>query len=155
MNVNDIIKIMDKLDHSSIQELSIHDDKFQLCISKRNHPEPVIQTHGADTYTYESETNKISEDTVIPMPTVTDDETGKVINSPLVGIYYESSSPESDPYIKVGDKVNEGDVVCVIEAMKVFNEIKSPHSGVVKKILVSNQDIVEFDQPLIIIGDNE
>jgi len=73
------------------------------------------------------------------------------INSPMVGTFYASSSPEADPYVKVGDHVTDESVVCVIEAMKVFNEIRSEMSGTIEKILVKNATPVEFGQPLFVI----
>ena len=73
------------------------------------------------------------------------------INSPMVGTFYASSSPEADPYVKVGDHVTDESTVCVIEAMKVFNEIRSEMSGTIEKILVKNATAVEFGQPLFVI----
>ena len=73
------------------------------------------------------------------------------INSPMVGTFYVSSSPEADAYVKVGDHVTDESVVCVIEAMKVFNEIRSEMSGMIEKILVKNATPVEFGQPLFVI----
>jgi len=73
------------------------------------------------------------------------------INSPMVGTFYVSSSPEADAYVKVGDHVTDESVVCVIEAMKVFNEIRSETSGTIEKILVKNAAPVEFGQPLFVI----
>ncbi|MDF7639533.1 acetyl-CoA carboxylase biotin carboxyl carrier protein subunit [Lactobacillus sp. ESL0791] len=71
------------------------------------------------------------------------------IKAPLVGIVYLQASPEKPQYKKVGDHVKPGDVVCVIEAMKMMTEIKSEVSGTISKMLVSNEEVVEFDQPLI------
>jgi acetyl-CoA carboxylase biotin carboxyl carrier protein len=66
-----------------------------------------------------------------------------------VGTYYNAPSPESSPYISIGQEIKEGEVVCIVEAMKVMNEIRSPKSGVVKKIHVKNESMVEYGQPLI------
>ncbi|HUX02027.1 MAG: acetyl-CoA carboxylase biotin carboxyl carrier protein [Phycisphaerae bacterium] len=73
------------------------------------------------------------------------------INSPMVGTFYASSSPEADAYVKVGDHVAEDTVVCVIEAMKVFNEIRAEMSGSIEKILAKNTQAVEFGQPLFAV----
>lgn len=153
LNVNDIIKLIDKVDSTSIHDIKIVDGQFNLNISKssineNNSPIQLSETTEKQ-YTTTSEIGGSIQDTTTPE----DDCGGNVINAPLVGIYYISSSPDSKPFINVGDRVNEGDVVCIIEAMKVFNEIKSPYSGIVKKILVSNQEIVEYEQPMIIIGE--
>ena len=70
------------------------------------------------------------------------------IKSPMVGTFYRAPSPEAPPYIEVGQRVNKGDIVCIIEAMKLMNEIKSEFSGVVREILIENGEPVEFGQPL-------
>lgn len=85
--------------------------------------------------------------TIIPQEKVEIKE-GNTVKAPLVGTFYQSSSPEKPPLVKVGDKVKEGDLLCIIEAMKIMNEIKSPYNGEVAEILVSNEDMVEYDQPL-------
>lgn len=77
---------------------------------------------------------------------------GKTIDSPIVGTFYTASSPESDDFVKVGDKVTADSVVCIVEAMKVFNEIKAEQQGTIQKLLVSNGDAVEFGQPLFELG---
>jgi acetyl-CoA carboxylase biotin carboxyl carrier protein len=74
-----------------------------------------------------------------------------VVKSPMVGTFYRASSPTAKPFAEVGQTVNAGDTLCIIEAMKMMNQIESDKSGVVKAILVDNQDPVEFDQPMFII----
>lgn len=78
--------------------------------------------------------------------------TWKTIDSPMVGTFYTASSPESDDFVKVGDKVTADTVVCIVEAMKVFNEIKAEQAGTIKRVLVNNGDAVEFGQPLFELG---
>ena len=73
------------------------------------------------------------------------------INAPLVGTYYSSTNPDEEPFVKVGDKVSSGQVLCIIEAMKIFNEIESDTDGIIKEILVENGSPVEFDQLLFSI----
>ena len=75
----------------------------------------------------------------------------KTIKSPLVGVFYEASSPNEDAFVKEGQQVKKGDVLCIVEAMKVMNEIVAKEDCRIKKILVSNEDIVEYDQELFII----
>ncbi|CAN5588974.1 acetyl-CoA carboxylase biotin carboxyl carrier protein [soil metagenome] len=77
---------------------------------------------------------------------------GETVTAPIVGTYYSAPSPDSDPFIKVGSRVEIGDVLCIIEAMKLMNEIKSDVAGTVKQMLVSNAEPVEYDQPLFVIG---
>ena len=78
-------------------------------------------------------------------------ETGKVVTSPMVGTFYRSSSPGGKPLVEVGQVVKEGEPVCIIEAMKIMNEIEASHAGTVSKILVENGQPVEFGQPLFVI----
>ncbi len=78
-------------------------------------------------------------------------DAGKIIESPIVGTFYRSSAPGSDAFVKVGAKVDADTTVCIIEAMKVMNEIKAEKSGVIKEILVENGQPVEFGQPLFIL----
>ena len=79
------------------------------------------------------------------------DSNGESILSPMPGTFYSASSPESDPFVKVGDTVSKGDTLCIIEAMKIMNEIESEKSGVIKEVIVENGNPVEFNQPLFII----
>lgn len=76
------------------------------------------------------------------------------IKSPMIGTFYRSSSPDKDPFVNVGDEVKEGSVVCIVEAMKLFNEIESEVSGKIVKILVDNATPVEYDQPLFLVEPN-
>lgn len=76
---------------------------------------------------------------------------GDTVKSPIVGTFYEAPSPDSDPFVKVGDTVQKGDTICIVEAMKIMNEIEAEFSGTVQKILVENGQPVEYDQPLFII----
>ena len=73
------------------------------------------------------------------------------MHAPIVGTFYRAPSPEADPFVKVGQKVGEDETLCIIEAMKLMNEIKSEHAGTIKEILVENAQAVEYDQPLFVI----
>ena len=79
------------------------------------------------------------------------DENIKEVLSPMPGVFYSAQSPDKPPYVNEGDKVKPGQVICIIESMKIMNEIESEHSGVIKKILMNNSEPVEFNQPLFII----
>ncbi|HEX6019058.1 MAG TPA: acetyl-CoA carboxylase biotin carboxyl carrier protein [Burkholderiaceae bacterium] len=78
-------------------------------------------------------------------------ETGHVIRSPMVGTFYRASSPGGKPLVEIGQAVKEGDPICIIEAMKIMNEIDADKAGTVTKILVENGQAIEFDQPLVVI----
>src|SRR6266571_165800 len=87
-----------------------------------------------------------------PVAAVAAEPTGHIVKSPMVGTFYRSSAPGSAAYVEVGSTIKEGDTLCIIEAIKLLNEIDSDVSGVVTKILVENGQPVEFGQPLFVIG---
>jgi acetyl-CoA carboxylase biotin carboxyl carrier protein len=88
----------------------------------------------------------------VPLPAAEQDPGDEVsVRSPMVGTFYASPTPDAQPFVSVGDSVGPDTVVCIIEAMKVFNEIKAEMKGVVEKILVANGHAVEFDQPLFLV----
>ena len=86
---------------------------------------------------------------VTPVPDKPQADEGTAVKAPLVGIVYLAPKPGADPYFQVGDHVKKGDVVCIIESMKMMNEIKSTVSGTVKAVKVDNESLVEYDQPLL------
>ncbi|MEG2570647.1 MAG: acetyl-CoA carboxylase biotin carboxyl carrier protein, partial [Clostridia bacterium] len=88
----------------------------------------------------------------VEVPTLQEDEpSGNIVKTPIVGTFYRSASPESEPFIKIGSRVARGDILFIVEAMKMLNEIESEFAGEVKQILVSDGDMVEFGQPIIVI----
>lgn len=88
------------------------------------------------------------EANVVPSPKVPE---GHSINAPMVGTFYASTSPDSKPFVQIGTKVKKGDVVCILEAMKLMNEVEADCDGEVIEILAQNEDMVEFNQPMFII----
>ncbi len=85
----------------------------------------------------------------IELPTTV--TTGNVVKSPLVGVFYSASSPDTENFVKVGDQVSKGQVLGIVEAMKLMNEIECDFDGVVKEILVQNEEVVEYHQPMFVI----
>ncbi len=77
-----------------------------------------------------------------------EEENFKIVKSPMVGTFYASSAPDKDPFVKVGDKVHKGQVLCIVEAMKLMNEIESEFDGEIVEICVNNEDVVEYGKPL-------
>lgn len=144
MDIKDILTIMDRFDKSTMSQLHLKIENVELNIERQTVATPVAITHLPPAIQ-----GAAAVPATVGNPTLK--EEGHIIKSPLVGIYYESASPDAPPLKKAGDSVKAGEVVCILEAMKVFNEIKSPWDGVITSILVSNQDIVEFDQPLMVI----
>ena len=95
------------------------------------------------------------ENTAAPVPDKPQADEGTAVKAPLVGIVYLAPKPGADPYFQVGDHVKKGDVVCIIESMKMMNEIKSTVSGTVKAVKVDNESLVEYDQPLLIVQEDK
>lgn len=135
MDFDQINQIIDKFNQSSIRDLEINDDNFHLHLSKN---EKVIDNHQVENLSPKVTTTEIQ-----PQPSGTIQ-----IKSPMVGTVYLQPEPEKEEYVKVGQKVKAGDVVCIVEAMKMMTEIKSDVSGEITKVLVTNEEMVEFDQPL-------
>ncbi|AJE97815.1 acetyl-CoA carboxylase biotin carboxyl carrier protein [Pandoraea apista] len=90
--------------------------------------------------------------TAAPAPAAPALPQGHIVTSPMVGTFYRAPSPGADPFAQVGDSVKEGQTLCIIEAMKLLNEIESDKAGVIKEILVENGQAVEYGQPLFVIG---
>ena len=113
-------------------------------------PQPVSQPIIEETKTVEpTPPPKIEK----PEPaTAVEEVSGEEFTAPLVGTFYAASKPGAPPFVKEGDSITKGQIICIIEAMKIFNEIEAEHSGVIKKILVSDGTPVEYGQPLMIIG---
>ena len=96
-----------------------------------------------------------ARDESVPMAAaISGEPTGHVLRAPMVGTFYRSPSPHSPPFADVGGRVREGDVLCIIESMKMMNEVKADRAGVVEAVLVANSESVEFDQPLFAITDD-
>ena len=92
--------------------------------------------------------NTISDTDSVEYTDDASDASGRFIKAPIVGTFYQSSAPDKPPFVKVGDTIAEGDVVCIIEAMKFMNEVNSEESGKITEVLVNDGDFVEFGQPL-------
>ena len=86
-----------------------------------------------------------------PAPAASDELSGHLVRSPMVGTFYRSPSPEAKAFVEVGQSVKVGDALCIVEAMKMMNRIEADKAGVVKAILINDGDAVEFDEPLIVI----
>lgn len=141
MDFNDIEKLMDDFKKSEMRELEITTDGFHIHLSKNETPFLPVREKA------EQPAITAVEENVPPVTKDTKDE-GEFIKSPMVGSVYLQPKPDQDPYVTVGSRVHKGDVVCIIEAMKMMTEIKSDQDGIVTEVLVENEDLVEFDQPL-------
>ena len=151
MDLRKLKKLIDLVEASGISELELTEGEEKVKISRNNgglQPPQLIQSQPQliQSQPQSIKTEEI-EDTEIP-PSID----GDTINSPMVGSFYRAASPDSAPFIEVGSTVKKGEVLCIIEAMKLLNEIESEHDGIIKKILVENGQPVEFGEPLFVIG---
>ncbi|AUH70684.1 acetyl-CoA carboxylase biotin carboxyl carrier protein [Legionella sainthelensi] len=160
MDIRKIRKLIELLEETGISEIEIKEGEESLRLSRHSsipvveHPQihyappPVPQTISIPTgSTSNSTAGSTPQESKPPAPTAS----GHQIHSPMVGTMYTSPSPESPPFVTVGQTVKAGDVLCIVEAMKMFNEIEADRAGKVVDILVGNGEPVEYDQVLFII----
>lgn len=156
MDIRKVKKLIELLEESNIDELEIHEGEESVRISR----------HGKQPAVYAAATAPAPAPAVAPAPapvaaasepatdTASEVEApaGHSIRSPMVGTFYRSPSPGAKAFVEVGDKVSVGDVICIVEAMKMMNQIEADKSGTVSAILVEDADPIEFDQPLLVIS---
>lgn len=156
MDLKKIKQIVSLVSESGVHEVEVEQDGFKIRVTRSapisestaplhipvNPPVAAPQTTPAAAAPIE--TPQPASNTPTP-------SSGTTIKSPIVGTYYSSPSPNDPAFVKVGDRIEKGQTLCIIEAMKIMNEIESEHSGVIKEILVDNAQPVEFDQPLFVI----
>lgn len=151
MDIRKIKKLIDLIEESNIGEIEIKEGEESVRISRVSPAMPVQQQVFASAAAAPAPAIDVA---LTSKPTTSEAAlvvSGHVVKSPMVGTFYSSSSPEADAFAKIGQKVNVGDTLCLLEAMKMFNEIESDKAGVIKEILLGNGDVVEYDQPLFII----
>ena len=156
MNFKQIQQLIKFVSKTDVAEVNIENNNFKINIkgNPKPNPEPVTQIiQQAPSATPPVQTVQ-AEPITKPVTTTiqdTNDDNYRTIKSPIIGTFYRKPSPDKDVFVNIGDTVAEGDVLCVIEAMKLFNEIESDVSGKIVKILVEDASPVEFDQPLFLI----
>ena len=152
MDIRKVKKLIEMLEESNLEEIEIQEGEESVRLVK-NKPNYLLSSQPVNTesiHTIEDRpTERSNEESEEPAE---DEDSGDLINSPMVGTFYASASPGSKPFVSVGDHVNEGDVVCIVEAMKMMNEIKSEFSGEVLSINVENSQPVEYGQTLFEIS---
>ena len=152
MDVRKIKKLIELIQASDIAELEIVEGEESVRISRNSPaPAPVMAAPVAAVAPAIAPAAATSNDLGLTSPPVAEGPTGETIDSPMVGTFYEAASPTSAPFVAVGQSVSVGDTLCIIEAMKMLNQIESEKSGVIKEILVDNEQPVEFGQPLFVI----
>lgn len=135
MDTEKIRQILEIFENSKVSFMDLEVGDIKIKLEKKETPVSVVQ----ENFSIPMEPEKKAE--------------ARSIKSPLVGTFYEALKPGSKPFVQLGQKVKKGDVVCIIEAMKSMNEIKSDVEGTIVEILIKDGDMVEFDQPIFVIGD--
>ena len=149
MDIRKVKKLIEMLESSELQEIEIHEGEESVKLVK-NRTETIVtevQQNQTDAVIKKTQSEQLQNGTA-----VIEDSEGEVITSPMVGTFYAAASPGAKPFISVGDEIKEGDVVCIVEAMKMMNEIKSDYSGKVISVLAENSEPVEFGQALFVVA---
>lgn len=166
LNYSEVKELIDIIDKSSLRCFELESQDIKLKMNKNsevsqsykeehinknnenhNFANELIKSHGNTEIKPETKVEAKTEEIKAQEEKI-EDENLKIIKSPLVGTYYCSSSPGEDAYVTVGDKVKKGDVLCIVEAMKIMNEITSEYDGEIVEIMCKDDDIVEFGLPL-------
>lgn len=149
MDIRKVKKLIELIEESGIEELEIKEGEESIRISRRmSAPEvPAMAQPAAPAPQAPTEESKPSD----PKEKKDDKPVGHVVTSPMVGTFYRAPSPSSPAFVEVGQHVKAGDVICIVEAMKMMNQIEADRSGIVEAILIDNAQPVEFGQALITI----
>ena len=148
MNYDDIKKLIDDMGNSKIDELSI-EFPDGIKISMKKDKTPVMPTIPQETVQYISvPEKKVEKAETVENKEAEKEENYKIVKSPMVGTFYSKSSPDAKPYVQVGSKVKKGDILCIVEAMKLMNEIESEFDGEIVEVCVKNEDVVDYGKPL-------
>ena len=149
MDIRKVKKLIEMLESSELEEIEIHEGEESVRLVK-NKTETLV-THQVQPNQLDKAARESSEQLQESAPLIENSE-GEVITSPMVGTFYAAASPGAKPFISIGDEIQEGDVVCIVEAMKMMNEIKSDYSGKVISVLAENSEPVEFGQALFVVA---
>ncbi|HXS36274.1 MAG TPA: acetyl-CoA carboxylase biotin carboxyl carrier protein [Flavipsychrobacter sp.] len=154
--IQELIKAINK---SNISELSIEEGEFKITIKQAQAPEtqyvsaqvPAPMYQMAPQVQQQAPPAQATAPSAPAQPTATNTDKFITIKSPMIGTFYRSSSPDKPSFVNIGDEIKQGQVLCIIEAMKLFNEIESEMSGKIVKVLVDDASPVEYDQPLFLV----
>ncbi len=144
MNLQEIYDLMEKFEASSLAELEVQEESGARVSMKKAAPAaPVFVPQGIPAPVSAATAPAAAETAAAPAM-----QEGTLVKAPLVGTFYRAPSPDAPPFVEVGSRVKKGDTICLIEAMKMINEIPAPADGVIEEILVENESVVEYDAPL-------
>lgn len=153
MDLRKLKKLIDLVEESGISELELTEGEEKVRISRQPSGQAMQYAQAYMPQMMHHAPQQVSAPAAAaPAETAAPVVEGHVVKSPMVGTFYRSSSPEAKAFVEVGSSVSAGDTLCIIEAMKLLNEIEADHSGVIKAILVENGHPVEYGEPLFIIG---
>lgn len=152
LDYNQIKELIKEIDSSSLRVFELENSDIKLKLSKNEenslYKENIINTTSSESSTvFTKETKTLTEETLVETEELIE-ENLNIVKSPLVGTYYSSSTPGGAPYVEVGSKVKKGDVLCIVEAMKIMNEITSEVDGEIVEALRTDEEIVEFGMEL-------
>ncbi|EHD7130886.1 acetyl-CoA carboxylase biotin carboxyl carrier protein [Vibrio cholerae] len=152
MDIRKIKKLIELVEESGIAELEISEGEESVRISRYGQPAPAPQVHYAAAPAPVVAPAPVAQAAAVAeAPAAAKVPAGHKVLSPMVGTFYRSPSPDAKAFIEVGQSVSVGDTLCIVEAMKMMNQIEADKSGVVTAILVEDGQTVEFDQPLVVI----
>jgi acetyl-CoA carboxylase biotin carboxyl carrier protein len=155
MDIRKVKKLIELLDESGIAEIEITEGEESVRISRYAPGAAVAAAPVAMAAPAPAALAAAPAAAAAPAEAAEPEEDGFEVTAPMVGTFYAASSPGAAPYVQVGDRVNEGDTLCIIEAMKMMNQIEADVSGVVKSIRLQNGEPVEFGQTLIVIDQRQ
>ena len=152
MDIRKIKKLIELLEESSLTEIEITENDDQIRLSRQSQQAPAPQSYvmPQPQQAPAQPQQPAAQPASASQEEYQDNEepSGQIVRSPMVGTFYASPSPDAEPFVKVGQSVDVGDTLCMVEAMKMFNQIESEFKGKIKRILVENAQPVEFDEPL-------
>ena len=149
MELENVIKLINAVSESSLTSFSMEDGDTKLSLGVDRSDRAVVKDTASTDDIVNSDS--VNESGLNKSDIKTSDDNVLTVNSPLVGVFYSSASPEADAYVAIGDRVKKGQVIGIVEAMKLMNEIESDYDGVVTDILVDNEQMVEYGQPMFVI----
>ncbi len=153
MDIRKVKKLIELLEDSGVAEIEIHEGEESVRISRGStamstastmlQAQPVTNTVSAPAENMSSAQGSEEAENV-----------GDIVTAPMVGIFYESPAPDKPSFVELGQSIKKGDVLCIIEAMKIMNQVESEFNGVISKIMVENGDPIEYGQPLFVIRES-
>jgi len=152
MDLRKLKKLIDLVQESGIAELEITEGEEKVRISRSGSAVQTAMMAMPQATTMLTAAPAAAAATLAAAPEVPAEPEGHVVKSPMVGTFYRSSAPGAKPFVEIGQTVNAGDTLCIIEAMKLLNEIEADQGGVIKTVLVENGQPVEYGQPLFLIS---